>query len=80
MTDIEGNTSRPAINNPYAAVGGHPSNSSLANKVFTILKRLLYVGVSLFGLKHFDAYQVILHSPHVSHEWFKIGLAATVGA
>ena len=79
MTDIEGNINRPVVNNPYAAVGG-PPGSILANNVLTILKRLLYVGVSLFGLKHFNAYQVILHSPHVSHEWLKIGLAATVGA
>lgn len=72
MTDVEG---QPA--NPYRPEGlgelsrWHP---------LTILKRLTYMGASLWGLNHYNAYNVILRSPHVRHEWFKVGLAATIGA
>lgn len=37
------------------------------------------MSISAYGLQHFNFYRVILQSPHVRHEWFKIGLAATVG-
>lgn len=76
MADIEVNLGRP-VHNPYA---GGPDGNLPGDKYFTAMKRLIYVGISLFGLRHFDAYQVVLHSPHVSHEWFKVGLAATIGA
>ena len=79
MTDIEGNARPSAVPNPYYS---DPSSGHLqlaGHDLFTIMKRLVYVGMSLYGLEHFNAYQVVLHSPHVSHEWFKIGLASTVG-
>jgi hypothetical protein len=77
-TDIEGNSiSRLPVPNPYT---GDPSSNLLpVYHPFNILKRCAYMGVSFFGLNHFNAYAVILHSPHVRHEWFKIGLAATIG-
>jgi hypothetical protein len=76
MIDIEG---RPATTtNPYT--GGPPVNALLpAHHPITILKRLCYMGVSLYGLKYLNAYRVILKSPHVRHEWFKIGLASSIG-
>lgn len=44
------------------------------------MKRVLYMSISLFGLQKFKFYGVVLRSPHVSHEWFKIGLATCIGA
>ena len=44
-----------------------------------MLKRMVYMGISGYILQHFNFYRVILQSPHIRHEWFKIGLAATVG-
>jgi len=74
MTDIEGRATAPS--NPYA---DNP-NVLPAHHPLTILKRLTYMGVSLYGLQHFNAFKVVFQSPHVRHEWFKIGLASTVGA
>jgi hypothetical protein len=77
--DIEGNPlispsnrGRP-IDNPYA------SDARKGNRLFLMLQRCVYIIGSLYGLKHFAFYQVLLHSPHVSHEWFKVGLAGTIG-
>lgn len=75
MTDIEG---RPLVENPY--ISGSNENNNLARKTSLLIQRFVYMGLSLYGLNHFNVYQVILHSPHVSHEWFKVGLAATIGA
>jgi hypothetical protein len=77
MMDIEG---RPLVDNPYAASSSsaHPT-SPILKKIVQNLQRLLYMAISLYGLHHFQAYQAILRSPHVSHEWFKAGLAATIG-
>jgi len=36
------------------------------------------MGVSAFVLSKFSFYGVILRSPHVRHEWFKVGLACTI--
>lgn len=72
--DIEGNRPFP---NPYSTIAGPPV-PGLYHPI-NILKRMIYSGISLFGLYHLNAYQAVLHSPHIRHEWFKIGLAATVG-
>jgi hypothetical protein len=76
MMDIEG---RPLVDNPYAASSSAPTTSPVLQKIVQNLQRILYMAVSLYGLHHFQAYQAILRSPHVSHEWFKAGLAATIG-
>jgi len=72
MTDVEGGPE-----NPYT---GPPRNTLSSFHPFTIMKRLGYMGISLYGLKHFNFYRVVLHSPHVRHEWFKVGLASSIGA
>ena len=76
MTDVEGSTQRQQqprpVENPYA--DDMPQNRALEK-----LKRLLYMAISHFGLDYFKFYGVILRSPHVRHEWFKVGLAATIG-
>jgi hypothetical protein len=74
--DIEG---RPLVDNPYAASSSAPTTSPVLQKIVQNLQRILYMAVSLYGLHHFQAYQAVLRSPHVSHEWFKAGLAATIG-
>lgn len=67
--DVE-STEPFASNAPQPLPARHPLN---------ILKRALYMGISLWGLHKFEVYHTILHSPDVQHEWFKIGLAASVG-
>ena len=78
MTDVESSNRQPAgvaPTNPYSA------NPNVLPRYdpLNILKRLFYMGVSAYGLNHFNFYRVVLQSPHIRHEWFKIGLAATVG-
>ena len=73
--DIEGNpliSGRPVVHNPYAP----PTRGS---RLFLLLQRGVYMGISLYGLQHFAFFGVLLRSPHVSHEWFKVGLACTIG-
>lgn len=67
--DVE-STEPFASNAPKPLPALHPLN---------VLKRTLYMGISLWGLHKFDVYHTILHSPDVQHEWFKIGLAGSVG-
>jgi hypothetical protein len=78
MTDLETNTrpdgSRPTVPNPY-----NDQNLLPPHHPFTIMKRIIYVSLSALALLHFKFYETILHSPNVQHEWFKVGLATTVG-
>jgi hypothetical protein len=76
--DIEG---RPLVENPYGAGGSAAASTQNAaiNKIVVNLQRLVYMGISLYGLHQFDAYKAVFQSPQVSHEWFKVGLAATIG-
>ena len=59
-----------STSNPHILPTYHPLN---------ILRRILYMCISLYGLNHYDVYHTIMHSSHVKHEWFKIGLASTIG-
>ena len=80
MTDVEADTANNAqrpgggVQNPYVAQRMLPPHHPV-----NIMKRCLYMGVSLYGLHYFAVYHTIIHSPLVRHEWFKIGLAATAG-
>jgi hypothetical protein len=76
MTDVEG---APFIN-PYGQRAGGVGPVFLhGHHPIVIMRRLAYGGISLYGLRHFNVYKIILRSPHVRHEWFKIGLASTIG-
>ena len=63
------------VDNPYSDNAAplhywHPIN---------VLRRGGYIGVSLYGLHYFNAYETIMRDPSVSHEWFKFAIAASVG-
>jgi hypothetical protein len=75
MTDVE---SRQPIRNPYAALG-EPPRGLPPRHPLNIFKRSTIVGACLFGLHKFKVYETVMYSPKVRHEWFKIGLAASVG-
>jgi hypothetical protein len=65
------------VPNPYTGPG--PSRS-FGDTAVDALKRLIFLGISLFFLlEKFNVYRTTLQSPHISHEWFKIGLGTTVG-
>ena len=78
MTDVESSapTRGNKPRNPYSEAneGGyhrwHPAN---------LLWRTLWMGGSLYFLDEMKAYHEIMHSPLISHEWFKVGLAASLG-
>jgi|UPI000581AC63 hypothetical protein len=76
-TDIEGNVQRrpgAAPSNPYTGPGPDlPENAYIFK-----MKRIFFMCVSVYGLQHLNFYRAIMGSPHVSHEWFKIGLAGTI--
>ena len=79
MTDVEA-SSRPtpgAVNNPYS--NSEPPPILHHWHPVNVLRRCIYMGGSLYGLNYFSAYDTLMNSPDVSHEWFKIGLASTVG-
>lgn len=73
--DIEGNAAT-TVNNPYSS----QTPSSLgAYHPITLLKRCLYMSISGYVLiRYFNLYNVILQSPHVRHQWFKVALALNV--
>lgn len=67
---------RAAVPNPYTGEGP-PSAGDL---IFDKGKRLGYMAISSYFLfKRMNFYEIVKHSPHVKHEWFKIGLGATIG-
>lgn len=79
MSDVEMSALRPsaAVQNPYSSSGEsavlpvwHPIN---------VLWRMLYMTLALWGLHFFEAYSKLMKDPNIRHEWFKIGLATTVG-
>ena len=82
MTDVEGVPflSNNNNNNPYRDNNSRSSSNfnSKYNPV-VVFQRLLSICVSIYGLQHFHVYHVLLHSPKIRHEWFKIGLASTIG-
>mmetsp|Transcript_24211 Transcript_24211/g.52216 ORF Transcript_24211/g.52216 Transcript_24211/m.52216 type:complete len:184 (-) Transcript_24211:338-889(-) len=43
-----------------------------------ILKRSAIIGGTLYAMHDFNVFHNILYSPKVSHEWFKVGLAASI--
>lgn len=81
MADVEASTQeRPSrstrVNNPY---NEHDPSVLPTWHPINVLHRVLYMGCSLYGLHYFQAYQKLMQDPNISHEWFKVGLAATVG-
>ena len=95
MTDIEGNpivysrvptapsttttTTQPAsIENPYT--DGLRSKRTIADRILHYVKRTFYMGLSMYVLhRFFRFYNAIFHSPYILHEWFKVGIALTIG-
>ena len=68
------------VPNPYSTTSSS-SNPTLLPRYhpLNILRRCLYMGISLYGLHYYDTYHTIQHSSHIKHEYFKIGLASTIG-
>jgi hypothetical protein len=83
MTDVEsrqqsssgGRSRQQQLNNPYAMQQPVRSRYHPIN----ILQRGMWMSLSLYILHRMNVYQNIMTSPDISHEWFKIGLAASVG-
>ena len=69
MADVErqrlAGTSRPK---PLPA--RHPIN---------LLYRGSVISASLYGLHSMEVFHAIMRSPEVDHQWFKLGLAGSIG-
>ncbi|KAL3806999.1 hypothetical protein ACHAXA_000944 [Cyclostephanos tholiformis] len=55
-----------------------PSPGLPARHPLNILKRSAIMGGTLYVLHELKLFHNILHSPSVSHGWFKIGIASTI--
>lgn len=76
MADVEGQ-GREVPPNPYRDGG---SQGLSRYHPLTIMQRLIFMGISGWVLiKYYNAYNVILKSPHIRHEWFKLGLGFAIG-
>ena len=62
---------------PFSALP--PPNVLPARHPYNIVKRMTYISLSLYGLHVMEVWHQIFHSPRVDHQWFKIGLAVSVG-
>mmetsp|Transcript_13280 Transcript_13280/g.19536 ORF Transcript_13280/g.19536 Transcript_13280/m.19536 type:complete len:175 (+) Transcript_13280:168-692(+) len=67
---------QPLVNNPY---GGQDVTQSASEKILNGLYRVVVLFASIYYLHTLEFYATVLRSPKVRHEWFKIGLAASIG-
>uniref|UniRef100_A0A7S1D8F6 Uncharacterized protein n=1 Tax=Cyclophora tenuis TaxID=216820 RepID=A0A7S1D8F6_CYCTE len=73
MRDVE--SDKQPLNNPYSL----PRDDEMSpNHPVNVIYRVGVLGGSLYFLHTWSVYDTILHSPNVRHEWFKIGLAASI--
>ena len=63
------------VDNPYSGNEQHRAAQMVADKLY----RIVVIGGSLYFLHTWQVYATILRSPKMHHEWFKVGLAASVG-
>ncbi len=49
------------------------------NHPVNVAYRILVIGGSIFGLHELSVFHQIMKGPSVSHEWFKVFLAASIG-
>jgi len=63
---------------PHSNTNVQPQLST-ANRIVDKLKRIIYILISYFILSRVSFFSTLLHSPHIRHEPFKVGLAGTIG-
>mmetsp|Transcript_2601 Transcript_2601/g.4199 ORF Transcript_2601/g.4199 Transcript_2601/m.4199 type:complete len:173 (-) Transcript_2601:85-603(-) len=77
MTDVESRQSAGVrLNNPYAT--GQPIPIRPRWHPLNVLQRGMWMLISVYVLHRMDTYTIVMTSPDVSHEWFKVGLAASI--
>jgi hypothetical protein len=59
--------------------GPPPSTALPANHPLNIAYRILVMIASSYGLYDYGVFHEIMRGPNVSHEWFKVCLAAGIG-
>ena len=59
--------------------GVQPIGTLPPNHPYHKMIRIIIMVAALWGLHEFGVYHAILRSPKISHEWFKVGLASSVG-
>ena len=64
------------MNNPYTMQ--QPVVRSRYHPI-NILQRGMWMSLSLYILHRMNVYKNVMTSPDISHEWFKIGLATSIG-
>lgn len=87
--NIDPESSAPLRRRAVAPAGGADGNSFSrgypapppglsGNHPLQMLKRGAIVGGTLYGLHELNVFHNIIHSPHISHTWFKAGLALSI--
>ena len=82
--DIEREQNRPlnppndAAENPYRDL--RPASILPPDHWYYKLKRTCILGLSIWGLHELRVWHAVMRSPDVNHEWFKAGVASSVGA
>ena len=81
MTDVESRQQQQQVNNPYNSSNAAGALQPIRSRYhpMNILSRGMWMSLSLYILHRMNVYTTIMTSPDISHEWFKVGLAASVG-
>eukprot|EP00543_Licmophora_paradoxa_P008381 CAMPEP_0202442240 /NCGR_PEP_ID=MMETSP1360-20130828/1701_1 /ASSEMBLY_ACC=CAM_ASM_000848 /TAXON_ID=515479 /ORGANISM="Licmophora paradoxa, Strain CCMP2313" /LENGTH=184 /DNA_ID=CAMNT_0049057553 /DNA_START=45 /DNA_END=599 /DNA_ORIENTATION=+ len=69
--------SNPLVNNPYSSTGGQEPTLGPYHPI-NLIQRSSILGGCVYGLHRWGVYEKVMHSPLVRHEWFKVGLAASI--
>lgn len=72
LRDVE-NT--PLVNNPYNSSEGAIRSPSILDKAYRVIVLL----GSIYMLHRWGVYGTVHHDPQILHEWFKVGLASSIG-
>lgn len=70
MVDVERQRLNNGTTRPKPLPARHPIN---------LLYRSVVIGGSLYGLHTMSVFHAIMRSPDVNHQWFKLGLAGSIG-
>ena len=78
MTDVESSSSRQPARRSSPGTPYQPTTTTSRWDPLHILQRGAWIGGALWLLDRWEVYQTVTTSPEVSHEWFKVGLAASI--
>jgi len=66
------------VHNPYTSRDVEALHISGSSRIVRKVKSIFFLCLSLYFLHYEELYHTILHSPHIQHTWFSLGLAFTL--